>query len=443
MFSELIYANFPILFFRKKRTLSTPGFSVASFSLFFFFNSKLDFRELEMQKVALLFVLVVSQALCQFLMLRHPTFVTKWYSLRPRQGLVPNFNAPIGFQGSCWRRTCDQQVVGRQLTYSRALEIVQNEEYLSDLDLDIIRRRRTKRQNGNGDGGPPPMTTTSTTTTTVTQATTPPSTTTPFLNENVVRAGGTASLVGMAAAALALPAIPPQLPAGTIPPGNPLPGTAGGGAPPVATTPEAAAALALVPPGLTPVAVFPPFASPRTFPTVSVIFAEAAPVRRRRRRFRRSTWVRYLWNRLQRSHRRRLSTAQFVSSSVRSSFRDLKKKMTCFRARLARSFNLLRVGDNGAMRGAPTFKRQHPKANPPAVTLDQCFDDIPEPKFGFASKVTIVNDQPCVLDVTCDANGNTLFARRRTKIDRQTGEAFFTSAAPDCRAAPDPTNSCF
>jgi hypothetical protein len=38
-------------------------------------------------------------------------------------------------------QSCDQSITGRNLPFSRALEIVQNEEYLDEADLDIIRRR--------------------------------------------------------------------------------------------------------------------------------------------------------------------------------------------------------------------------------------------------------------------------------------------------------------
>ena len=42
--------------------------------------------------------------------------------------------------GQCRRRSCDQQVTGRRLRYSRAVEIINDEEYLDEVDLDIIRR---------------------------------------------------------------------------------------------------------------------------------------------------------------------------------------------------------------------------------------------------------------------------------------------------------------
>ena len=48
----------------------------------------------------------------------------------------------------------------------------------------------------------------------------------------------------------------------------------GGGAPPVPTTPQATTAIGLAPVGTTPVAIFPPYATPRTVPSVSVVFAE-------------------------------------------------------------------------------------------------------------------------------------------------------------------------
>ena len=41
-----------------------------------------------------------------------------------------------------------------------------------------------------------------------------------------------------------------------------------------------AIATALVPPGLTAIAVFPPYATPRTAPAINVIFAENPNIRR-------------------------------------------------------------------------------------------------------------------------------------------------------------------
>ena len=52
------------------------------------------------------------------------------------------------------------------------------------------------------------------------------------------------------------------------------PGVIGGGALPSVASPTLAASLALLPLGLAAVAVFPPFATPRTFPATAVIFSK-------------------------------------------------------------------------------------------------------------------------------------------------------------------------
>lgn len=59
-----------------------------------------------------------------------------------------------------------------------------------------------------------------------------------------------------------------------------------------------------------------------------------------------------------------------------------------------------------------------------------------EREFGFRCKITLVDD-PCELDVTCDAFGN--------KIDqflrRQNGEIYRSDAPPECRTLQNP-NGC-
>ena len=67
--------------------------------------------------------------------------------------------------------------------------------------------------------------------------------------------------------------------------GNPSPGSAGGGAKPSAVGADAAnpsilaTALTLLPLGLTPIAVFPPYNTPRKIPAISVIFSEDPDIR--------------------------------------------------------------------------------------------------------------------------------------------------------------------
>ena len=66
-------------------------------------------------------------------------------------------------------------------------------------------------------------------------------------------------------------------------------------------------------------------------------------------------------------------------------------------------------------------------------SAEDCFNDIPEPLYGFVTKVTLVDNEPCELGVTCDQNGNKIQRRKAWQFDRQTGEEFVSGAPPDCR----------
>ena len=43
--------------------------------------------------------------------------------------------------GQCLVRNCDRTITGRRLRYARILQIIQNEEYLTEDDFDEIRRK--------------------------------------------------------------------------------------------------------------------------------------------------------------------------------------------------------------------------------------------------------------------------------------------------------------
>ena len=104
----------------------------------------------------------------------------------------------------------------------------------------------------------------------VTTTTTTTTTTTPSIFQVIQQAApAVVAAVGAVAAVVQL-AQPPSGSSSV----NPSPGSPGGGAPPVANSAQAAAALSLAPLGTVPVAVFPPYATPRTLPSISVIFAE-------------------------------------------------------------------------------------------------------------------------------------------------------------------------
>ena len=44
------------------------------------------------------------------------------------------------------RQTCKVRISGRQMRYRRALQVIQEEEYLSAIDLDDIRLRRVSKR---------------------------------------------------------------------------------------------------------------------------------------------------------------------------------------------------------------------------------------------------------------------------------------------------------
>ena len=85
----------------------------------------------------------------------------------------------------------------------------------------------------------------------------------------------------------------------------------------------------------------------------------------------------------------------------------------------------------------------------------------PDLLYGFRSRVSIVENQSCILDVTCTATGDrinaALLAKRRGQPNmskhvqnmakqsfakRQSGEEFQSDAPPQCRAIRDPNNTC-
>jgi len=177
--------------------------------------------------------------------------------------------------------------------------------------------------------------------------------------------------------------LPPNVPEGYVPPGNPLPGTPGGGAKPLGLTPEASEALALIPQGSIPVAVFPGYVSPRTVPAVSVIFLETP-------------------------------TPSLVK----------------------RQGNVWPWDNKDYSGGYAT--------------------DYSHLRYGFRTRVSLVENQSCILDVTCTATGDRIdvaLAKRRSYnlgfssfgsrlSRRQALEEFSSDAPPDCRAIRDPSNSC-
>ena len=63
---------------------------------------------------------------------------------RDRLDFQLQFGASVGSMSL--RQTCKVRISGRQMRYRRALQVIQEEEYLSAIDLDDIRLRRVFKQ---------------------------------------------------------------------------------------------------------------------------------------------------------------------------------------------------------------------------------------------------------------------------------------------------------
>ena len=178
-------------------------------------------------------------------------------------------------------------------------------------------------------------------------------------------------------------------PPGIAPPGVPQPGEFGGGDPP-ANNPDAAA---LAPPGTVPVAVFPPYIRPRTFPAVCVIFSEL--------------------------------TKYETDYGGHRHYGRRRRKRGLFSFPWRQHQELKRKGNSS----------HHDKGGRKVITLQR--------RFGFRCRVRLVQER-CQLGETCDAAGNKLrnFSGNNLTdqlLRRQTGEEFRSDSNPDCRVelAPD------
>ena len=213
--------------------------------------------------------------------------------------------------GQCARRSCDQLIMGRNLSYMRALQIILSEEYLEEVDIDVIRRifyksgkyrlNRVKRQLS--------CTCTLQCGCTIADCSTncvdndimnicPPclnqssmvqqSVISNILAQDIssvddlaVPLTGAASVAGtLGLVSLLFQRPPPLFVPGSAPIGVPAPGTTGGCLLPTDGSPDVLEGLALVPDGLTAVAVCPQSINQR-IPAISVIFSEDISVRKR------------------------------------------------------------------------------------------------------------------------------------------------------------------
>ena len=106
---------------------------------------------------------------------------------------------------------------------------------------------------------------------------------------------------------------------------------------------------------------------------------------------------------------------------------------------LARNYNCIK---------ATLFrKKRSPQSGYGAPECQPSYDNL---RYGFRTRVTLVENQSCILDVTCTATGdkiNVALARSDSSENhgfakRQSGEEFRSDAPPECRAIRDRNNAC-
>jgi len=422
---------------------------------------------------------------------------------------------------ACFEQTCDQTITGRQFEYEEALSIIQEERYLEDADIDDIRRNdlfrklkgksRVKRPAPAEDDpcARSPADDGCYYYSNYYYATPAPAA------APAAQAGGAlaVSMVGMLGMTMMM--APNFQQSGQVSGSAPTPGAVGGGGSPFdSSILTLAASLALIPGALNAVAVFPPFATPRRIPAIAVIFAErrnmAGTIRKRdiRRLYhqirKRNTYESELpsysklrhavrniwpqskdvltkaWNTLSRfrvwmakkMYKRLPRSMKKIVKKVGRIEARLHKKLVCMQPRLKRKYGRLIYPEGLSVKAIKEKKTliketiedfknfvKHGNAEDEHVEyIEDCFDDMDRPKFGFRVKIMLKEKEPCQINFenpeqsTCNlpSNGtsnadneglnrldntgyydNYYYAHSRHS--RQASEGFRSAAPPDCR----------
>ena len=219
----------------------------------------------------------------------------------------------------------------------------------------------------------------------------------------------------------------------------PLPRMVGEGIPPsvASQTMKGAAALRLVPEGLTPVAVFPPYQTPRSINAISVIWLEdIIPRKIRKATIRQKIGILGLWTKEQREinhikRRARKNESKMSYISRNSKTRQSKGKVNKLRTHIICNKMKRRLGKNDIASNAidhnkgnmadifdKLTKFLHPllrifETTATSKGLERSYKCANEdkPKFGFRTLVTLVDEDPCIFGVTCELDGNKMHFR--------------------------------
>ena len=129
----------------------------------------------------------------------------------------------------------------------------------------------------------------------------------------------------------------------------------------------------------------------------------------------------------------------------------LHKKMLCLKPRLKRKYGRLVYPEGLTIKALVEQKKNFfqdikygSPENDQVEFVEDCFNDIERPKFGWRVKVTLMQNEPCDLNPeNPELNTCTLPLKINNETDsglnsnnaqrRQTGEQFRSAAPPDCR----------
>ena len=220
----------------------------------------------------------------------------------------------------------------------------------------------------------------------------------------------------------------------------PFPGTIGGGSLPsvAANTVQGIAALNLVPEGLTPIAVFPPYQTPRTFTAVSVIWLEnTASTGSRKATIDEKKGMYGLWTKewrqmnYKRHHVRKDALIRDIFSKkekLRDKMKKLRDDIHCNKRKIQlRKRQRTRNNSKPLHRFINSFKeilkpisnffpmRKKFQHNP---SYYKCLEkEVEVPKFGFRTLITLVDQEPCILGVSCTIDGQRI--NKKSKINKE------------------------
>ena len=165
------------------------------------------------------------------------------------------------------------------------------------------------------------------------------------------------------------------------------------------------------------------------------------------------SWIaKKMYSRLPRSMKKIVKKISRVEARI-------EKKLMCIRPRLKRRYGQLVYPEGltiNAIEGKKNefidFVKNGNIEDEQVEYIEDCFDDMDRPTFGYAVKITLRDNEPCELNLespdenTCPLPSDSDSGERNVTItgyfshyaqSRQTGEGFRSAAPPDCR-----TSSC-